>query len=106
MAQPVVLDPSAPITQDDKLWAAIAHAAIFVFGIFGPLIIMMVYKEKSYYITYHAKQALIFQVVAVVGGVVTCGLISLVCMVFAIIAALKAYEGQYYAYPGLGNVHP
>ena len=106
LAQPVMLDPSAPITQDDKLWAAAAHASMFVFGIFGPLIIMMVYKEKSHYITFHAKQALIFQIIAVVGGVVTCGLLSLVCMVFAIMAAIKAFDGQYYTYPGLSNVTP
>ena len=106
VAQPVMLDPSAPITQEDKMWAAMSHASMFVFGIFGPLIIMMVHKEKSYYITYHAKQALVFQVVAVVGGIVTCGLLSLVCMVFAIIAAIKAFEGQYYSYPWMDNVKP
>ena len=106
VVQASALDPSAPITQDDKLWAALAHGAFFVFGIFGPLIIMMLYKEKSYYVTFHAKQAMIFQIVAVVGGIVTCGLLSLVCMVFAIIAALKAYEGQYYTYPGMTNISP
>ncbi len=106
VAQPVMLDPSAPITQEDKMWAAMSHASMFVFGIFGPLIIMMVHKEKSYYITYHAKQALVFQVVAVVGGILTCGLLSLVCMVFAIIAAIKAFEGQYYSYPWMDNVKP
>ena len=93
-----------PVTQDDKLWAALAHASLFVFGIFGPLIIYFVYKEKSHFITHHAKQALIFQIVAVVGGVITCGLLTLVCMVFAIIGGLKAYEGQYYTYPGMTNI--
>lgn len=104
-AGPPVLNPSAPITSDDKLWGALAHAAIFVFPIFGALIVMMIYKDKSHYITFHSKQALIFQVIASVVGGLSCGVLYLVCMVFAVIAAIKAYEGQHYTYPGLGNIN-
>lgn len=106
------------ITQDDKLWAMLAHLCGFLgysvaLGQYiGPLIIYMMYKDKSRYVAYHALQSLYFQLglllVLVLGGglaAVTCGVLIPVAIVAAaivgvativcpIIAAINAYNGK------------
>lgn len=69
------------ISDDEKLWASIAHASIWItmltgflttgFGvpvtIFIPLIIYLMYRKKSDYVVFHAMQAFALQVIATIG---------------------------------------
>ncbi len=69
------------VTDEEKLWASIAHASIWVtmFGgfltagftvpisIFIPLIIYLMYRKKSDYVVFHALQAFSLQILATVG---------------------------------------
>lgn len=44
---PPPIRPTLEINSDDCMWAMMAHLAMFVFAIFGPLIIYLVKKEES-----------------------------------------------------------
>lgn len=68
-------------TSQERTWAAVAHASgiltllvgISSFGLgaipfaFAPLVIYLVYKDKSRYVAYHAAQAFALQVAGTVG---------------------------------------
>ncbi len=70
------------VTDDERLWAAVAHASVWItfltgfftagFGVvlsvFTPLVIYFVFRRKSDYVTFHALQAFVLQLVATVGA--------------------------------------
>ncbi|MBC7892547.1 MAG: DUF4870 domain-containing protein [Sphingobacteriaceae bacterium] len=109
-----------PLSQsDERLWAMLAHLSSIVAGFFGglallgPLIVWLIFKDRSSYVDYHGKEALNFQILmsillvgCVFGGVITCGfgfillpIVALVDLVFVIIAAIAANNGDLYKYP-------
>jgi uncharacterized Tic20 family protein len=114
------MDTPAPvaITQDEKLWAMLAHLAgllgyTVAFGQYvGPLVIYLLYKDKSTFVAFHALQSLYFQLallvttgLGVVLAVVTCGLGSFLliglavgAVVYVIVAAIKANQGEWFEY--------
>jgi uncharacterized Tic20 family protein len=47
-----------PLTSEDTLWALFAHLGLIVVGFLAPLIIFLVYRQKSPFVTRHAKAAL------------------------------------------------
>jgi uncharacterized Tic20 family protein len=83
---PVVV-PHLGLTQEELTWAALAHASILVtlllglltggigaiLGVFVPALIWYVYREKSDYVTNHARQATVFQLA---------GFVALLALVF------------------------
>lgn len=97
-------------TSDDKerLWAALGHASCLIgLGIIGPLVLMFagdsLVGHPSAFLKHHGKQALIFQIAGIVISMVTCGVGAIVVLVFAVIAAMAAYKGDNYVYPGLAR---
>jgi uncharacterized Tic20 family protein len=91
-----------PLTEsEERQWAMFAHLGVLVNLVSGflgplvPLIIYMVYKERSRYVAYQSLQALIFQLVWWIGGGVLAGVawtitgilsavvIGLLCIPFA-----------------------
>lgn len=64
---------------DERQWAMFAHLGVLVNLVSGflgpvvPLIIYMVYKERSRYVAYQSLQALIFQLIWWVGGGILTG---------------------------------
>ena len=70
------------VTDDERLWAAVAHASVWVtflmgfatagFGvplsIFVPLVIYFLFRNKSDYVTFHALQAFVIQLLGTVGA--------------------------------------
>jgi hypothetical protein len=115
---------------DERLWAAIAHASILLnlltafLGVITPLIIYLVYKDRSRYVAGQAMQAFVFQLVWWVGGGILVGLtwaavalmsivlVGLLCVpiailvslipvaacIYGIVGALQAYEGRDFRY--------
>jgi len=64
-----------PLTEsEERQWAIFAHLSVLVNLVSGflgplvPLIIYMIYKERSRYVAYQSLQALIFQLVWWIGG--------------------------------------
>lgn len=92
------------ITNDDKLFALFSHLSVFFLVIILPLIIFILKKDQSRFIAHHAKQALIFQAIVIVISIMTCGLGYIIGVIFGIIAAIKAYDGEWYTYPLLGSI--
>lgn len=90
------------------MWSVLSHVSIFVFAVFGPLIIWLVRKDDSPFTSEHAKEALNFQLTVLIANVVlafTCVLIplafvvSIAAWVYAIMAAVEANNGRIYRYP-------
>ena len=107
---------------DERTWSLVAHvsglvAAFFFVGFLGPLIVMLVCGPRSAFVRRHAVEALNFwillfalSVLGIVFGVVTLGfgffiviplgaIIVLVAVLFAVLGAVAANQGQEYRYP-------
>ena len=82
------------IGSDDRMWAMMAHLAMFVFAIFGPLIIYLVKKEESQFIAEHAREALNFQIAVLIVSLISiCTvvgpiLVAVAGIVYSLLAAL------------------
>ena len=111
MEHPIVQQPPgalAEVQPDERLWGMLAHLSFFIFGIIGPIIILYAHKSiinrESSFVAHHAKQALWWQVAGLCIGMVTCGLGSLVMMIWAVLAGLEANKGALYTYPLMDKV--
>lgn len=100
-----------PPTQDDRTWALIAHLTAMFTSFVGPLIILVLYQDKSPYIRYHALQEIVLQValwaVLTVVGIVTCGMgffFAIPLMFVPVWGAIKANEGSWQGYPLIENI--
>jgi uncharacterized Tic20 family protein len=118
--------PLPPVPQanpaNDKLLAIVCHLSLFLSFLIGasfivPLVIFLVKRGESSYVAAHAKEALNFQLsllIYVAGAVCALPLffcvigipiimamaaLSLMSIVCAIIAAVRASEGGFYFYP-------
>lgn len=114
----------APNEKDVRLWNMLCHLSalsglIVPFGnILGPLLIWQIKKNEIPSVEVHGKAALNFQItvlIAAVVGVVVAIALSFFCvgwllfpvvmliglagLVFAVIAGIKANDGQDYEYP-------
>lgn len=119
------------ISSDERLWAMLAHLS----GLLGwviaigqylvPLIIFLVYRERSRFVAYHAMQQLLFQlfllavcialaIAGVVMWVITCGFglvlviplllaLAIYALVYIIWAAIEAYNGKWFRIPLVGD---
>lgn len=109
--------PTGEPTAEDKQWGLFAHLSslaglIIPFGnILGPLIIWQVKKDSLPFAADQGKEALNFNITiaiaAIISGLLTLVLIGflllplvgLAWLVFTIIAAVKANNGEAYRYP-------
>ncbi len=116
---PPVSTPTPVSTEkDERMWGMLCHLAAlsgFVgvpFGnIVGPLVIWMIQKDKYPSVVKHGKEALNFQIsmtiyaavaavlILVVIGIFLLIAIAVVNVIFVIIAAIKANNGEPYRYP-------
>lgn len=118
-----------PINRSDsRLWAMLSQLAVVLghvvswgfLGWVGPLIIFLIYKDRDRFVRYHSAEALngaiavliaqvVLTVVITILTVITLGLGSflfplvgipaLLQLIFAIIGAVKANQGEYWNYP-------
>lgn len=120
--------PTAPapmLESEARTWAMLAHIIAAVASVVSagtiafvaPLIIWLLYKDRSALVGHHGKQNLNLQITSVVLGVgavligvVTLGfgfiitlplwgLYVLYALVISIVAGVKAYNGEYYSIP-------
>jgi len=100
--------PLGQPTDDERVFGAIAHGVSFVEGgLVGPLVVYLLKKDESEFVAFHALQSFYFGAAFLIATVVTCGLAALVLvwpyMIFEAIAAVRAYEGQWYELPLVGR---
>ena len=108
--------PQPMSQQDEKTWATLVHLAPFlaaVVGIpfLGPLIVFLIFKDRGPFVRFHAAQARNFQIIITIAfwvfgllsfvliGIPFLILTAIAWVVFSIIAAIKANNGEWYRYP-------
>lgn len=104
-------------TGDDKLWGALAHLSVFVGGFIGPIVVLLIFQEKSKFIKYHATQSLMFCALLAVSAIlisilstITCGVGSLLflpwlCLLLVPLwGAWKSWSGDWEGYPLVANM--
>lgn len=115
--QPIAARPLSE--SDGRLWATLTHLSALVgivigvgtIGWLGPLIIFLVFKDRSPFVRQHAATTLNFQITMAIAAVIAILLwivlvgflltaaIYIITIVFSILAAIAANKGQPYTYP-------
>ncbi len=101
---------SSEPTTDERNLATIAHLLGILLSFLGALVVWLVKKDSSPFVAHQAKEALNFQITMLLAAVVaslTCFVIGPVLtpvvwagnVVFCILAAVSASQGQRYRYP-------
>lgn len=104
--------PQQPLSPaDEKTWSILVHIGGILFSWLAPLIVYLVFKDRSAVVRHHSAQALNFQltllIAYIVGFILTFVFIgilvlfaaSIVSIIFGIMAAIAANNGQPYKYP-------
>src|SRR5688572_2727623 len=110
--------PSYVPTEDERMWALIAHLSGLIasmlggFTFLGPLIVWLIKKDQSPFVADQAKEALNFQIAVFIAVLVSVAIAMATCvgavlipvvgigsLVFAVIAAVESSKGAYYRYP-------
>lgn len=99
-------------SSDDKIWIILSHLSLVIgVGFLLPLVVYFVKKEESPITAEHAKEALNFHISVylyalisfvlcfVLIGIPLLILVAAGSFVLAIVACIKASEGQLYRYP-------
>ncbi|MBC8154717.1 MAG: DUF4870 domain-containing protein [Bacteroidetes bacterium] len=123
METPPLLPPTTPpgplplSPSDERMWAMLAHLSalagfIIPFGnVVGPVVVWQIFKERSAFVDTHGREAVNFQITMTIAylvsfilvfvaiGVFLLFVLGILSVVFFIIAAIKANNGEYYSYP-------
>ena len=109
--------PALPGQSDERMWAMLTHLSSLtgLFTVVGslvaPLIIWQIQKDKSAFVDHHGKEAVNFNITMAIAagvsfvlfllliGLVLIWIVGAVWLIFTIIAAVKANNGEYYRYP-------
>ncbi|GAB3664607.1 hypothetical protein GCM10027589_28780 [Actinocorallia lasiicapitis] len=105
---------------EERTWGMLAHLGTLVaicflafFNFLVPLVIYLVYKDRSAFIRYNAAQALnltltglIYGLVGTIITIVTCGVgvillvaLAIAQVIYLILAGIAANRGEWYRYP-------
>jgi uncharacterized Tic20 family protein len=111
---PPAYGPGAPLSpSDQRLWSVLGHLGPLVAWFLAPLVIWLVFRGRGAFLEDHAKESLNFQITVAIAGlalgvvsVITLGIGALLyfpfgvaVLVFMIMAAVKASQGEAYRYP-------
>ena len=107
------------ISKDARMWAMLCHLAglagyvvpVVISGIIAPLIVWQIKKDEHPFVDEQGKEAVNFQISMLIYSVICIPLIficigiillvaiGVVDIVFLLIAAVKANNGEHYRYP-------
>ena len=101
-------------TFDERFWAMLSYLlTLFTPPLVAPIVIYAAKKDRSRYLAFHALQSLFLQLSIMViswtvwhlpGPFRIIGLFTwLAQMVFMVVAAVKAYDGEWYQIPVVGE---
>jgi len=101
-----------PVPSESRGWAAAAHLIPLIgLGFIAPLVIWLMKRDEDPFVEYHAKEALNFQIsvliyaiasvilMIVIIGFILIFVVMVFALVMAIIAGVKAANGEFYRYP-------
>jgi uncharacterized protein len=98
-------------TKDERMMAALIYILSFFTVFIGPLVIWLVKKDESEFVDFHGKEYFNFLIsyavygfastilMVVLIGFVLAPIVGVLALVFTILGAVKAYEGDYYRIP-------
>lgn len=107
---PYASTPQPMSPGDEKLWAALTHLVSMFLWAF-PLFTYLLLRERGPFVRAQTATALNFMITLVIGyvvswvliwvviGIFTLIAVGVVGIVFYIIAAMKAYRGEFYVIP-------
>jgi uncharacterized protein len=101
---------------DERMWGMFAQLSPFVGALvglpfLGPLVVFLIYKDRSPFVRRHALESLNFQLTLLIGyiisavlmlvliGFFTAAVIAIASIVLQIVAAVAANRGEDYRYP-------
>ena len=96
---------------EEKLWAIGAHLGPVLLGFVAPLVVWLVFRDRSEFLNRQGKEALNFQLTVLIGYVVSFVLVFVligfplifavwaVSLVFMIMATVRESSFQDYRYP-------
>lgn len=98
-------------SNEEKMYAAAIYGISFFTAFIGPLVIWLIKKNESPFVDFHGKEyfnffisysvysiiSLILMIIVI--GFVTIWIVGILVVVFTIVAAVKAFEGQEYRIP-------
>lgn len=112
------------LSKDARMWAMFCHLAglagfvvpVVISGIIAPLIVWQIKKDEHPFVDEHGKEAVNFQIsislytlIGSIACIITCvgifvipffiGVVYIIDLVFLLIAAVKANNGERYRYP-------
>jgi uncharacterized Tic20 family protein len=99
--------------EDEKLWAIGAHLGPLVLGIIAPLVVWLVFRERSAFLDRSAKEALNMQLsyliyflvagfsIILLIGLVLLPVVGIAWLVLMILATVKAASFEEYRYPAI-----
>lgn len=110
--QPAYYPQPAPMTpEDQRLWSTLVHVGGIFFYFVAPLVGYLVFKDRGGFIRQHTATALNFQITVAIAyfvsfilmfffiGIFVLLAIPIVVIIFTIMAAIAANNGQPYKYP-------
>lgn len=96
---------------EEKLWAIGAHLGPLLIGFIAPLLVWLLFKDRSAFLDRHGKEALNMQIsymiyifvsalsILLLIGIVLLPLVLLAWVVLMIVATIKAANFEDYRYP-------
>jgi uncharacterized Tic20 family protein len=96
---------------DERLWATLSHISIPFIGVIGPLIVYLVFKDRSAFVKDQGTESLNFSILytiaqlassllaVVVIGLIMLPLVFVGALILCIMAAIAANKGEAYRYP-------
>ena len=108
---PTPYAPTPMNPADEKLWWALTHVGGIFFSFVPALVVYLVLKDRGPFVRHHTATALNFQLTMLIASVVAAILwfvligvfitaaISIIIIVFSILAAIAANKGEWYTYP-------
>jgi uncharacterized Tic20 family protein len=100
--------PSYMPTSDERTFAILSHVLTIFFWLFPPLIIYLIKKNESAFVTDHARESLNFQITVSIIAIILCltvvgilllWVLGVAVVIFVIVATVKASENKLYRYP-------
>ncbi len=99
------------VTSDERTMSLIAHVGAIFSGFIAPLIVWALKKDESAFVKHHATEALNFQLTLLIGwlivfvlsfvliGLLLLPVLLILQILFPVLAAMKANNGEGYNYP-------
>ena len=100
--------PLAVPTSDERTLAILSHVLAIPTGFIAPLIIYLIKKDESPFVTAHARESLNFQLTSIIAfivlfltiiGILLLWALGIIVLVLVIVATVKASENKLYRYP-------